>query len=84
MLYASSSHQESDPKFTERVLLNQPDVLDASVWFSSGRMMAHVTVQEGTSPSKKSLQEACKEALGIAGMPNEIIFIKGRRRVQTA
>jgi hypothetical protein len=84
MLYATSSSREADPKATERVLLHQPDVLDASVWLAKGRMMAHVTVGEDVEVSKKALQEACKAELGIQGMPNEILLIRSRRRLQTA
>jgi hypothetical protein len=68
-----------DPKLTENFLLAQHGVLDASVWFEEGRMMAHVTIIEDTS-SPKALQRACMEELGLHQTPRQILLLQSRNR----
>ena len=69
-----------NPKVTESFLLMQPDVLDASVWLSDGRMHAHVTVHDETAWSAGKLKLACAEELGIHQTPAEILFMFARKR----
>jgi hypothetical protein len=69
-----------DPRATEAFLLNQPDVLDASVWLSEGRLRAHVTVHEECSWSSRALRIACAEFLGLHQAPEDIQILSARRR----
>ncbi|MEA2554508.1 MAG: hypothetical protein QOJ65_2684 [Fimbriimonadaceae bacterium] len=69
-----------DPKATESFLLMQPDVLDASVWFTEGRLHAHVTVHDDSGLSSGALRLACAEELGIHQTPADIMFVCARRR----
>lgn len=69
-----------DPRATESFLLMQPDILDASVWISDGRLLAHVTVHDDSSWSSGKLRLACAEELGIHLTPAEILFVSARRR----
>jgi hypothetical protein len=67
-------------KTTERFLLNQPDVLDASVWMSEGYMMAHVTLSDGSKWTERALRLQCALALGLAATPREVIMRSARQR----
>ena len=69
-----------NPKLTETFLLMQPDVLDASVWITDGRMMAHVTVHDESSWSSGALRLACAEELGLHLTPSDIKFVYARKR----
>lgn len=69
-----------NPKITERFLLTQPDVLDASVWLSDGRMHAHVTIHDESSLSSGDLKLACAEGLGLHQTPVNIVFMVARKR----
>ena len=66
---------------TERFLLNQPEVLDASVWRAEGRLMAHVTLFEGSAWTEQSLRSTCAQALGLEYTPSEVILMNARLRV---
>ena len=69
-----------DPKLTENFLLTQPDVLDASVWFSQGNLMAQVTVIDEVGLNARALQGACMEELGVHQTPRQIRLIAARPR----
>lgn len=69
-----------DPKLTENFLLSQPEVLDASVWFSQGSLLAHVTVCDETTVNHRALQAACMDELGLHQTPREIRLIHARPR----
>lgn len=69
-----------DPKLTENFLLGQPEVLDASVWFSHGNLVAHVTVCDEVDITHRTLQEACMNELGLHQTPREIRLIFARLR----
>lgn len=69
-----------DPKLTENFLLTQPDVIDASVWFTHGNLLAHVTVLDEADLNAVALQSACMEELGIHQTPREIRLIAARPR----
>lgn len=69
-----------DPKLTENFLLTQPDVLDASVWFSQGNLMAQVTVLDEVGLNARALQGACMEELGVHQTPRQIRLIAARPR----
>jgi len=69
-----------NPKVTESFLLTQPDILEASVWISDGRMHAHVTVHDESSWSSGALRLACAEELGLHQTPADIQFIYARKR----
>ena len=69
-----------NPKVTESFLLMQPDVLDASVWLSDGRMHAHVTVHDESNLSSGALKLVCAEELGLHQTPAEIVFVVAGRK----
>ena len=69
-----------DPKATESFLLTQPDILDASVWMSEGKMHAHVTVHDESTWSSGALKLVCAEELGIHQTPAAIMFVYARKR----
>lgn len=69
-----------DPKLTESFLLTQPDVLDASVWFSRGDLLAHVTVFDENDVNSRSLQALCLDELGVHQTPREIRLSQARPR----
>ncbi|HVL39531.1 MAG TPA: hypothetical protein VM328_09095 [Fimbriimonadaceae bacterium] len=69
-----------DPKQTEAFLLSQPEVLDASVWLTSGQLQAHVTVSDEARIDRRSLQRACLDELGLHQTPAEILLIQARAR----
>jgi hypothetical protein len=66
---------------TEEFLLNQPDVLDASVWMSDGRLMSHVTLSDGSAWTERSLRIACAREIGLEYTPSEIVLMGARIRV---
>jgi hypothetical protein len=69
-----------DPKATESFLLEQPDVLDASVWIYGDLLHAHVTVHEDCVCSPRTLRIACAETLGLHQTPAEIQLMCARKR----
>lgn len=69
-----------DPKLTESFLLSQPAVVDASVWFSNGDLHAHVTVIDEYAGTRRELQAACMEQLGLHQTPRDILLIQARPR----
>lgn len=71
----------TDPKVTENFLLNQPEVLDASVWFTEGSLMAHVTIEDDNAVSVSALQKACLDSLGLHQTPRQIFKICARQNV---
>ncbi len=64
-----------DLKGVEGFLLSLPDVLDASVWISNGRLMAHVTVPQGASVVPNTFRAACLRELGVHLTPEEVYLI---------
>lgn len=69
-----------DPKLTEGFLLTQPDVVDASVWFSQGNLLAHVTVFDENDVTSRALQALCLDELGVHQTPREIRLSQARPR----
>jgi hypothetical protein len=68
-----------DPKLTEQFLLTQPDVVDASVWWNGDRLYAHVIVAEEANYTRRELQAACLETLGLPQTPHELTLVAARR-----
>ena len=68
-------------KVTEEFLLNQPDVLDASVWMSDGRLMSHVTLSDSSAWTERALRVACAREIGLEYTPSEIVLMGARIRV---
>ena len=68
-------------KVTEEFLLNQPDVLDASVWMSDGQLKSHVTLAEGSGWTERTLRVACAREIGLEFTPSEIVLMGARIRV---
>ncbi len=64
-----------DPKRTENFLMELPDVVDASVWFSDTGLMAHVTVCGDVSMTARKIQSACLHGLGVHQTPKEVYLI---------
>lgn len=75
-----ADHRGIDPKLTECFLLTQPDVVDASVWFSQGNLVAHVTVFDEADVNGRSLQALCMDELGVHQTPREIRLSMARPR----
>lgn len=73
-----SSVRGINPKVTEQFLLTQPAVVDASVWFSNGDMVAHVTVLDEVNVTRRALQAACLMELGVHQTPRDIMFLMAR------
>jgi hypothetical protein len=67
-----------DPKHTEQFLLNQEDVLDASVWFDGGELSAHVTLAPGATFDEIDLKHACETQLGYQQTPNQFVLVSAR------
>ncbi|MEQ1820973.1 MAG: hypothetical protein ABL949_00510 [Fimbriimonadaceae bacterium] len=61
-----------NPTITERFLLMQPNVVDASVWYTRGCLKAIVTIEEGCTFDSMQLQEKCEVLLGSNQTPTEI------------
>jgi hypothetical protein len=70
----------ADLKTTEYFLLTQDGVLDASVWFTEGDMMANIVVYDGMSLRAEDLQRACLVELGAHQTPKSIMLMNSRRR----
>lgn len=70
--------RQIDPKVTEQYLLTQPDVVDASVWFEHGEMMAHVTLLDSGSISAKELRIQCACELGLHLTPKHFVCLQAR------
>ncbi len=68
-----------DPRVTEQFLLQQPAVIDASVWYDRGRLHAEVEILEG-STTPDSLLKQCVVALGPNQAPKDITLVCARPR----
>lgn len=78
MLYELTAVRGIDPKVTESFLLSQPHVVDASVWFLDGQLQAHVTVHDEAHITRRGLQAACMDELGLHQTPRDILLIQAR------
>jgi len=70
----------ADLKTTEYFLLTQEGVLDASVWYTGGDMMANIVVYDGMSVRAEDLQRACMIELGAHQTPKNIMLMNSRRK----
>ncbi len=68
-----------DPRLTERCLQAQPDVVSARAWIEDDRLIALVTVLEGTGISRRQLQRACRLELGPRLTPVAFDIVQARR-----
>jgi hypothetical protein len=71
----------ADLKATEYFLLTQEGVLDASVWYTEGDMVANIVVYDGMSVRAEDLQRACLVELGAHQTPKNIMLMNARRRI---
>ena len=71
---------EIDPAITEDFLRSQPGVFEAYAWLEGGRLIAQVTIAEGSEVSARELQVACKIKLGQRQTPGAINLIQSRLR----
>lgn len=71
----------NDLKQIEEFLMSLPHVLDASVWVSQGRLLAHVTVSNWAPVVAKTFQAACMDSLGVHHTPEEVFLIVDRELV---
>ena len=78
MLYELNSTHGVDPALTERFLLSQPDVVNASVSFLDGELRAHVTVLDEAPTDGRRLQAACMDVLGLHQTPRNILLSHAR------
>lgn len=69
-----------DPKRTEDYLLSQRDVLDASAWYSDGRLHASVTLSEWAEWTVAALKRACCEDLGLHCTPADVLMLRAKNR----
>ena len=74
----------SRTKVTEMYLLSQPDVLDASVWMEEGCMLAHVTLNEGSKWTERSLRLRIALDLGMNQTPSEMVLMGAKTRTRAA
>lgn len=70
---------QTDLRTTESFLLNQEGVLDASVWFAEGDIVANIVVYDGMSVRAEDLQRACLVELGESHTPKNIVMMNARR-----
>lgn len=68
-----------NPAITEQFLLRQPEIVEASVWYTRGCLKAAVTLIEGARMEARSLQNKCRKLLGKNQAPVEITFSYARR-----
>ncbi|MBX7131916.1 MAG: hypothetical protein K1X67_04465 [Fimbriimonadaceae bacterium] len=66
-----------DPKLTENYLLDIPTVTDASVWWSDGRLYAHVTTFD-PQLTESDLKHDCLSDIGIHQTPQQITLVAER------
>lgn len=78
MLLAARELRDLDLKAVEGCLMEHPDVIDASVWWSDGVLCAHVTVFERHDCRISGLQEACLERLGANHTPTRVTLMAAR------
>jgi hypothetical protein len=69
-----------DPRLTERCLQSQPDVVAAHAWFEENRLVAAVTVLEGTSLTRRQLQRVCRTELGPDQTPVSMDLVQTKRK----
>lgn len=79
-------HQAPDPGKTRAFFLNVEGVLDADVWTSSEKLLARVTVNNGSLLSDTDLRMACQKKLGASQTPALIMIerIIGEREYRAA
>jgi hypothetical protein len=70
----------TDLRTTEYFLLAQDGVLDASVWFAEGDIVANIVVFDGVSVRAEDLQRACLVELGAHQTPKNIMLMNTRNR----
>ena len=70
-----------DPKRTERFLLSQDDVVDASVWLEAGELSAYVTVAAEAKVDPETLRFACAASMGENHAPQNVTLVCARRRI---
>ena len=61
-----------DPRVTEQFLLNQEEVMDASVWLDRLGLHAHITPTPGTNVDTKKLMTVCAALIGVKQTPEDI------------
>lgn len=71
---------KADIKVTETFLQVQEGVLDASVWFQDGDLVAHVVLHGSADWNPENLHSACLIELGENATPRAITVMKADRR----
>lgn len=66
-----------DPKLTENYLLDIPTVTDASVWWSDGRLYAHVTTFD-PQLTESDIKLDCLSDIGLHQTPQQITLVAER------
>jgi|GEM_PF-4098261 len=59
---------------TETCLRELDNITDASVWLDSGKIHAHVTVNEYSTWTVTSLKRQCYEKVGFTQIPHSILM----------
>ncbi|MBL8061193.1 MAG: hypothetical protein JNK63_10825 [Chthonomonas sp.] len=66
--------RKTDPKVTEKYLMNLVGVVDASVYWSKGDLNAHVTVLGDAPLTAHDFQRCCMEDLGLHQTPRNVVI----------
>jgi hypothetical protein len=66
--------RSADPRLTERFLLTQPEVIEASVWFEHGELNAFVTLIDSARVSARDLRIECASNLGLELTPKHFVL----------
>lgn len=67
-------------RLTEEFLLSRPQVLEASVLWSDGKIHAFVTVSEDEQITTGELQYACMESIGLHQTPKTVKLMRAYNR----
>ena len=69
-----------DLKATESFFLSQDGVIDASVWFTDGDLVANIVVYDERKISAEDLKRACSLELGVRQTPKQLMLMTNGRR----
>ncbi len=70
-----------DTRLTESFLLGQPEIVDATVFWSGDQLTAHITISDTADWTPRKIKAAVCEELGLHQTPREVICQLRRMRV---
>ncbi|MEJ5171774.1 MAG: hypothetical protein WHU10_12360 [Fimbriimonadales bacterium] len=65
-----------DTRETESFLQSQEGVLDASVWYQEGRLVANLVVHRYAVVNVEEIREGCARELGVGKAPALILVMR--------